>query len=215
MASTRERILISAQALAQVRGYNGFSYADISAELAITKPSIHHHFASKAELAVALVAQYRKRFELARRPWEDPSLSPREQLTGYAGLYAEVFSDGGRMCLCGVFAADAASLPEPARAATAAFFLDQQRWVTDAFRAAGLATDRAGRAASAYLAALEGALLLARVVRASRAPAAAAPPDARPTQPSAATVVADSAAGLASATSGVSDIAATLLDALL
>lgn len=99
------------------------------------------------------------------------------------------------------------------RTATAAFFSDQQRWVTDAFRAAGLATDRAGRAASAYLAALEGALLLARVVRASRAPTAAAPPDARPTQPSAATVVADSAAGLASAATGVCDIAATLLDA--
>lgn len=212
MANTRERILTSAQALAQIRGYNGFSYADISAELAITKPSIHHHFASKADLAVALVAHYRERFELARRPWEDPSLSPREQLAGYAGLYAEVFSDGGRMCLCGVFAADAASLPEPARAATAAFFVDQQRWVTDAFRAAGLATDRAGRAAHAYLAALEGALLLART---SRAPAAAAPPTARPAQQATAAVVAGSTTRLASAATGVTDVAATLLDALL
>jgi len=44
MVNTAERILDTAQALAQVRGYNGFSYADISAELAITKPSIHHHF---------------------------------------------------------------------------------------------------------------------------------------------------------------------------
>ena len=48
-------------------------------------------------------------------------------------LYAEVFTDGGRMCLCGVFAADAASLPPEVRSATAAFFDDQQRWVAASF----------------------------------------------------------------------------------
>ena len=65
MADTAERILDTAQALAQVRGYNGFSYADISAELAITKPSIHYHFPSKARLAEALIARYRRRFAAA------------------------------------------------------------------------------------------------------------------------------------------------------
>ena len=54
MATMAERILDTAQALAQVRGYNGFSYADISAELAITKPSIHYHVPSKADLAEAI-----------------------------------------------------------------------------------------------------------------------------------------------------------------
>lgn len=185
MPSTRERILTSAQTLAQTRGYNGFSYADISAELAITKPSIHHHFPSKAQLADALIARYRERFDAARLPYEDPGLTGRERLHGYAGLYAEVFSDGGRMCLCGVFAADAASLPDTARRATEAFFEDQRRWVADAFRAAGLPADQSRRAAHAYLAALEGALLLARTT----------------------------AGGSAGA--GVADVAATLLDALL
>ena len=54
MVSTAERILDTAQALAQVRGYNGFSYADISAELAITKPSIHHHFPRTCASACAV-----------------------------------------------------------------------------------------------------------------------------------------------------------------
>ena len=108
MADTAERILDTAQALAQVRGYNGFSYADISAELAITKPSIHYHFPSKAELAEALVVRYRQRFAAARQEAGDAAAGARERLAGYARLYAEVFTDGGRMCLCGVFAADAA-----------------------------------------------------------------------------------------------------------
>jgi TetR/AcrR family transcriptional repressor of nem operon len=34
----------------QTRGYNGFTYADIAAELGIAKASLHHHFASKALL---------------------------------------------------------------------------------------------------------------------------------------------------------------------
>ena len=54
MATMAERILDAAQALAQVRGYNGFSHADVSAELAITKASIHYHFPGKADLAEAL-----------------------------------------------------------------------------------------------------------------------------------------------------------------
>ena len=169
MTSTAERILDTAQALAQVRGYNGFSYADISAEIAITKPSIHYHFPSKAQLAEALVARYRRRFAAARQEVDDAAAGVRERLTGYARLYAEVFTDGGRMCLCGVFAADAASLPPGVRRATAAFFEDQQGWVAGAFAEAGLPAARARGAAQAFLAALEGALLLARQARPGRA----------------------------------------------
>ena len=162
MASTAERILDSAQALTQTRGFNGFSYADISRELAITKPSIHHHFPTKAGLAVAMITRYGERFAAARREHEDVATSPGARLLGYAGLYAEVFADGGRMCLCGVLAADAASLPVEVRRATSAFFTDQQHWVSTTFVQAGLRPDEAGRAATAFLAALEGALLLSR-----------------------------------------------------
>lgn len=197
MPSTAERILDSAQALAQTRGYNGFSYADISAELAITKPSIHHHYPSKARLAEALIERYRERFTAAREPFEDVAVDARERLLGYAELYAEVFSDGGRMCLCGVFAADAASLPPAARRATAAFFVDQQHWVASTLLGAGVPPARADRAAQAFLAALEGALLLARAERgATTAGAAGAPTD-------------DSSDDIVPA------VAATLLDALL
>src|SRR6476620_4170908 len=125
--STAERILDTAQALAQGPGYNGFSYADISAELAITKPSIHYHFPTKAELAEALIARYGQRFAVARQQVDDAAAGAR------ARLYAQLFTDGGRMCLCGVFAADAASLPPGVRRAIAAFFDDQQRWVAAAF----------------------------------------------------------------------------------
>ena len=49
-ADTAERILDVAERLVQQRGFNGFSYADIAAELGITKAGLHYHFASKADL---------------------------------------------------------------------------------------------------------------------------------------------------------------------
>ena len=100
MVSTAERILDTAQALAQVRGYNGFSYADISAEVGITKPSIHHHFPSKAQLAEALIARYRRRFAAARQEIDDASAGVRERLTDQApvGRAATGPALGSRCC---------------------------------------------------------------------------------------------------------------------
>ena len=60
--STSTRILDTAEALLQVRGYNGFSYADISTELGITKAALHYHFPGKADLGLALITRYADRF---------------------------------------------------------------------------------------------------------------------------------------------------------
>ena len=62
---TATRILDSAESLVQVRGFNGFSYADIAAELGITKAGLHYHFAGKAELGEALIRRYSERFAAA------------------------------------------------------------------------------------------------------------------------------------------------------
>jgi TetR/AcrR family transcriptional repressor of nem operon len=52
---TGAKVLDVAERLLQTRGYNGFSYADVAAELKITKASLHYHFACKAELGEALI----------------------------------------------------------------------------------------------------------------------------------------------------------------
>ena len=59
---TAARILDVAEVLVQTRGFNGFSYADIAAEMNITKAALHYHFAGKAELGEALISRYAARF---------------------------------------------------------------------------------------------------------------------------------------------------------
>ena len=62
---TATRILDIGERLVQVRGFNGFSYADVAAELDMTKAALHYHFPGKAELGRALIERYTERFVAA------------------------------------------------------------------------------------------------------------------------------------------------------
>src|SRR6195256_369264 len=104
------RILDVAERLVQLRGFNGFSYADVAAELGVTKASLHYHFPGKAELGEALIRRYASRFIDALRQIDADTAGVQEKLAAYANLYADVLKEQ-RMCLCGMMAADYATLP--------------------------------------------------------------------------------------------------------
>ena len=79
-----------AERLVQVRGFNGFSYADIAAELQITKAALHYHFASKADLGEALITRYAERFSAALDAVDNDGTGRRAKLAAYARLYQRV-----------------------------------------------------------------------------------------------------------------------------
>src|SRR5689334_23991606 len=108
---TAERILDVAERLVQTRGFTNFSYADISAELGITKASLHYHFPGKAELGQALIARYGERFAQALADIDQTVRDAHAKLEAYAELYADVLR-GNRMCMCGVLAGEYETLPE-------------------------------------------------------------------------------------------------------
>jgi len=150
----------------QLRGFNGFSYADIAGELGITKASLHYHFPSKAELGLALIVRYAERFADALAHIDRELPDARAKLDAYAGLYGDVLR-GKRMCLCGILAAEYETLPKPMRGAVIAFFDDNQRWL-EGVLAQGAGDDQltfAGsrqEVAQGILGTLEGAMLVAR-----------------------------------------------------
>ncbi|HYB24438.1 MAG TPA: TetR/AcrR family transcriptional regulator, partial [Solirubrobacteraceae bacterium] len=128
VASTRSRILDVGERLIQIRGFNGFSYADVAGELSITKASLHYHFPSKADLGEAIITRYAQRFVQALDAIDaSPSDAPAK-LAAYADLYAEVLREE-RMCLCGMLAAEYETLPKPIRDAVVTFFDDNETWL--------------------------------------------------------------------------------------
>jgi TetR/AcrR family transcriptional repressor of nem operon len=163
---TSTRILDSAEALVQIRGFNGFSYADVAGELSLTTASLHYHFPGKAELGRALIARYAQRFNAALAAIDARGGDAPGKLSAYAKLYADVLRDR-RMCLCGMLAAEYQTLPEPMRDAVIGFFDGNEAWV-EAVLAQGredgtLAFAGSAReAARLIVSALEGAMLVAR-----------------------------------------------------
>ncbi len=57
---TKPSILDAAQALLESRGFNGFSTRELADELGISSASLHHHFATKGDLAAAVIARGRE-----------------------------------------------------------------------------------------------------------------------------------------------------------
>ena len=166
-ADTAGRALDVAERLVQVRGFNGVSYADVVAELGITKAALHYHFASKAALGEALIDRYTSRFaaaldEIDQRLDEAPS-----KISAYTAIYLDVLRQQ-RMCLCGMLAAEYQTLPAPMQRAVVRFFELNETWlegVLDQGREAGVLRHRqsAREAAQVAIGTLEGAMLVARL----------------------------------------------------
>lgn len=164
---TRNRILDVAQRLIQARGFSAFSYADIATDIGIRKASIHHHFPTKGELAVALMQRYRATFDAVLEEIEHDHARVGRRLEAYQDLFTNVLRDGHRLCMCGMLAADFDALPAAARDEVRGFFDSNERWLAKvlmegkrlgqtSFR--GTATTQA----RVLLSTLEGAMLVAR-----------------------------------------------------
>src|SRR5262245_13819678 len=125
---TAARILDIAERLVQSRGYNAFSYADVAHAVGIRKASLHYHFATKADLGQALVSRYRQAFLESLRGIETRTAGSQERLQGYADLYGAVLRRK-RMCMCGMLATDAATLPRAMRESVSEFFAENVAWL--------------------------------------------------------------------------------------
>jgi TetR/AcrR family transcriptional repressor of nem operon len=166
--ATATRILNVAERLVQTRGFNGFSYADIADEVGITKASLHYHFATKAQLGRTLIERYTGAFETALHQITSAQADARGRLRAYVKIYADVLAEG-RMCLCGMAAAEYGTLPETMQQALREFFSSNERWLAQLLEQAqreGYLSLRAPAAeeASMLMSALEGAMLVARAM---------------------------------------------------
>ena len=161
-----QRILDAAEQLAQTRGFNGFSYADVAERLGVTKANVHHYFPTKADLGRALIVRYHEVFGRALAAIDLAAANSGEKLRRYVELYDGVIRRD-RMCLCGMLAAEYETLPAPMQAELRSFFDANEVWLS-----AVLAAGRESRALSfpetpaerarLLVGALEGAMLVAR-----------------------------------------------------
>ncbi|MEP4194400.1 MAG: TetR family transcriptional regulator [Aliishimia sp.] len=158
-------ILDSARILMMDRGYNGFSFRDVAAEVGIKSASIHYHYATKAALAEATAKAYRETFSKALDGLEAahaPGL-----LKAYGTLFVNSLRVQGGLCLGGVLAAETATLPDQVREEVIKFFDAQDHWVSSVIQdgqvKGEIRADLDSEAfAKMFVSGLEGAMMVSR-----------------------------------------------------
>lgn len=128
--STAGRILEAGRQLIMRRGYSGFSYADIAGAIDIRKASIHHHFPTKADLAVAVLQQSQANFDADMSLLKSSGADALVQMRAYIGYWERcIADDSAPFCVAGMLGAELPALPDEVARAVKAHFDDLAAWL--------------------------------------------------------------------------------------
>ena len=125
---TKKQIMDIAEDLLLDRGYNGFSYKDISAALNIKNASIHYHFPRKPDLGVAIVERAMKRFDKWANRIDSADLPYSKKLDQFCRIFKK-FVEQKQVCLGGALETDFKTLPEEMQEKTRRFMSNTFQWL--------------------------------------------------------------------------------------
>lgn len=110
MQDTKEKIIALADQLIRTRGYNAFSYKDISDPLEIKNAAIHYHFPTKTDLGIAVIDTETERFRVHTAKWA--AMPEDKQLKQLFDTFGSKHKQGF-VCLMGTLSPDYKTFPEP------------------------------------------------------------------------------------------------------
>jgi AcrR family transcriptional regulator len=170
--NTKVGILDLAENLLLDRGFNGFSYANISSALKIKNAAVHYYFPAKADMGVAIIQRARERFASWTQNQRMAAKEPAEKLEAFFRQYLGFLEAGQQVCLGGALETDFKTLPPEMQVETQKFASDILFWMEGVleegrekqiFSFPGEARDQA----ILILSSLQGALQMTRAVGSS------------------------------------------------
>ncbi len=167
-SNTKERILDIAELLIMSKGYNWFSYKNISEELNIKNAAIHYHFPSKKDLGVAVIQRAQARF---RESYEFPATierSPLDILNLSIEEYTGYLNSDNTLCLGSSLESDFHTFPDEMQKEVRIYISEILKWTSNLLsigRRKGVFTFSGSSEDKAFflLASLQGALQIAKV----------------------------------------------------
>lgn len=112
MNTTKQQILHYGRNFLQCRGYNGFSYRDISQKLGVKNAAIHHYYPQKEDLVATIFEGIRQQFTEDIAKMAGSGCSAREQLQYFFDFMLKEFDEGRNICPIGSLIVDFEELPE-------------------------------------------------------------------------------------------------------
>ncbi|RPD39985.1 TetR/AcrR family transcriptional regulator [Chitinophaga barathri] len=166
MSETKEKIVSLADKLIRVKGFNAFSYKDISDPLQVKNAAIHYHFPTKSDLGMEVLDKELRSLEENSAKWK--KLPEDEQLIKFCGVFRK-HCNNGNVCLMGSLAPDYETLSPEMQQKVQQMAATILEWMTGCleqgrkhkrFRFKGDAGDRA----LLVISNLQSSLLLSRVL---------------------------------------------------
>ena len=165
---TKKQILDIAENYLLDRGYNGFSYKDISNALGIRNASIHYHFPKKTDLGVSIIRRAKGQFERWVQVLENRAPGYTSELAEFCLLFKKYVKNRQQSCLGGALETDFKTLPEEmqkeARELTSAMLRWLERLLEEGRNQAAFNfPGQANAQALAVISCLQGAIQIVRV----------------------------------------------------
>jgi len=125
--TTKESIVQLGDRFIRDKGFNAFSFHDISRKLKIRNASIHYHFHTKADLGVSILNDHREKLRALIQA--TAAKSPPVKLYAFLSIYTTIKSEG-RVCLVGSLATDLNSVDTKIAKELKVFANEILEWVT-------------------------------------------------------------------------------------
>jgi len=126
--TTRDSIISFADHFIRDKGFNAFSFNDISKSIGIKTASIHYHFPTKTDLAVAIIKDHTVKFNALKKELHDKP--PLIKMEGFLSFYSKIKSDN-KVCLVGSLATDLHSFDKKIKKELKAFAEIFLNWVIE------------------------------------------------------------------------------------
>lgn len=126
--NTRDKIIQLGDNLIRERGYNAFSFSDISKELSIKNASIHYYFPTKSALVISIIRKHI--IQLEKFKTNIIQEEPVEKITKFLTVYSFA-RRGGKISILGALSHDYNSFSEEVQSELKILTDDTITWLTE------------------------------------------------------------------------------------
>lgn len=149
----------------QRSGLHNLSFRTLADEVGVKSSSVHYYFPEKSHLARALIEKYTVEFNDKLIAIDNKKLKPAKKLDAFIKIFEHVIKQD-KFCLCGMMAAEVATLDDTNRQLLSDYFRQAENWLTTIFDETSENTTssiKPRELARIVISGLEGAILLDRV----------------------------------------------------
>lgn len=136
--STRKDIVAAADDLFYRQGFDHTSFADVAAEVGISRGNFYHHFKTKDEILEAVIEKRMADRRAMLQAWETAGATPEARILSFIEI---LVTNGDKImrngCPLGTLTNELAKLDHPARESANGLFTLFRAWLACQFRAAG------------------------------------------------------------------------------